>query len=184
MTRADRVHSTPRHRSSRSTENLPTATAAADPVVALSKQLLTIWDALDASEVEFRGREKDTDLKAKSEYAARLLGEWQVSVEMQIGFTQATSAAGALVQLARALDELDTLVGQLDNEKQAEIERYEDHTARLIRSAMIFIKQATPGTDLEPVRSILQIYPGPDTWHEDVQRWAQQGRHDRQASSD
>ena len=98
MTRADRVHSTPRHRSSRSTENLPTATAAADPVVALSKQLLTIWDALDASEVEFRGREKDTDLKAKSEYAARLLGEWQVSVEMQIGFTQATSAAGALVR--------------------------------------------------------------------------------------
>ena len=119
--------STPRTCSSRSTENPPTATAAADPVVSLSGQLLTIWDALDASEAESLKleREKDINLKAKRDRTIRLLEEWRVSVETQIGFTQATSAAGALVQLARALDELDTLVGQLDHEKQAEIEPFE-----------------------------------------------------------
>ncbi|MGY2904753.1 hypothetical protein ACVWVY_003774 [Bradyrhizobium sp. URHC0002] len=71
-------------------------------------------------------REKDIDLKEKREFAARLLDEWRLSIETQIGFTQAISAAGALVQLARALDELNTLVGQLDHERQAEIERFED----------------------------------------------------------
>ncbi|MGY2904754.1 hypothetical protein ACVWVY_003775 [Bradyrhizobium sp. URHC0002] len=45
------------------------------------------------------------------------------------------------------------------------------------------IKQ-TPGTNLEPVRSNMRIYPGPDVWLEDVLRWVQQGHHTRQASSD
>ena len=45
-----------------------------------------------------------------------------------------------------------------------------------------FIGEA-PGADLESVRSILRIYPGPERWLDDVQRWAQQGRHDRQAAA-
>ena len=182
MTQADRVHSTPRTCSSRSTENPPTATAAADPVVSLSGQLLTIWDALDASEAESLKleREKDINLKAKRDRTTRLLEEWRVSVETQIGFTQATSAAGALVQLARVARRAGHA---RRSTRSREAGRDRAIRIRLIRSAMRAIKQA-PGTDLEPVRSILEIYPGPDTWFEDVQRWAQQGRHDRQASSD
>jgi hypothetical protein len=81
-----------------------TVTSHPDPVVDLSRHLLDLWDADDASQVEHY----NSSNVVVGRDIQRQFGEWQDAVAKIISFTQATSLAGALMQLS--VDELDSLL--------------------------------------------------------------------------
>jgi hypothetical protein len=71
------------------------------PVVDLSRHLMDLWDAADASEREFN---KDKALDLIGESVKEQIDDWQSALVSIISFTEAKSPAGALVQMALALD--------------------------------------------------------------------------------
>lgn len=143
---------------------------AGDPVVELSRELLRLWDADEAAQREF-------SLHRKASGHARVntqgeFGEWRDAVETIIGFSQATSLEGALVQLALALDTIRDIFR--DNEGELD---------RRLRSAIRGIRQSLH-TELDPtVRSLLKIYGASDEthplWIDRVDAWAEKGRTQR-----
>jgi hypothetical protein len=116
-----------------------TTTAATDPVVELARQLVDLWNADGASEVEHHASNKASD-EAFGRYIQQQLGEWQQAVAQLISFTQATSLAGALVQMSIALDELDSLLStNVDggDRQVRQLSGVDEHRVdRLIRSAI------------------------------------------------
>jgi hypothetical protein len=152
-----------------------TSTAATDPVVDLSCQLLDLWNADGASEVEYHSSNKTLGRVIQQQF-----GEWQQAVAQLISFTQATSLAGALVQMAIALDELDSLRStNVDDTGDRQVRQLsgvdEDRVYRLIRST---IRVLAKSPEVEAVRPLLDIYGGGDhsvTWLDNMERWAQEG---------
>ena len=162
-----------------------TVTAPPDPVVNLSDHLFDLWNADDASQVQYHSSNetalKDTDREIQEQF-----GDWQQAVATIISYTHATSPAGALVQLALALDELDSLLSVVvcgTEERQVrQLRGVDEHRIeRLIRSAMRAVQKSL-GTEFESVRGILQIYASDneESWLDDVPKWAQEGRVARQ----
>jgi hypothetical protein len=151
-----------------------TSTAATDPVVELSRQLADLWNADGASEVEYHSGNK-----ALGDDIQQQVGEWQQAVAQTISFTQATSLAGALVQLAIALDELDSLLStNIDDTGARQVRQLsgvdEHRVDRLIRSA---IRAVAKSPEVAAVLPILEIYGGgDDRWIDNVQRWAKEGK--------
>jgi hypothetical protein len=160
-----------------------TVTTHPDPVVDLSRHLLDLWDADDASQVEHHHSSNDVvgrDIQQQ-------FGDWQEAVAKIISFTQATSLAGALVQMALAVDELDSLLNVVvcaEDRPLRQLSSVDEHRiVRLIRSAMRAVSKS-PETDVETVRSFVKIYTGYDdrTWLDNVQQWAQEGQKERRKS--
>jgi hypothetical protein len=148
-----------------------------DPVVELSRTLLTLWNALDGAEKEFQG---DAVRQHVADDARTQLSEWKNAVETEISFTKARTAQGALVQLTLALDAVDDVSSALDEEeaKQA-VERIEMKLHRLIRSAIDAIRGPLQN-DIDPaVRSIVTLYGGGHEvfpkWIDRVPSWAEKG---------
>jgi hypothetical protein len=69
-------------------------TTTGDPVVELSRELLRLWDADDSAQ-----RELDSAASASVKVDTQVeFGEWRDAVETIIGFSQAASLEGALIQ--------------------------------------------------------------------------------------
>ena len=133
-------------------------TTTGGPVVELSRELLRLWDADDSAQ-----RELDSAASASVKVDTQVeFGEWRDAVETIIGFSQAASLEGALIQLALALDTIRDIFrgneGELD---------------RRLRSAIHGIRQSLH-TELDPtVRSLLKIYGASD---ETYPLWIDRGR--------
>jgi hypothetical protein len=114
-------------------------------------------------------------------------GDWQQAIATIISYTHATSPAGALVQLALALDELDSplsvVVVPSEERQVRELRDVDEHRIeRLIRSAIRAVQKSL-GTEFESVRGIVQLYAGDneESWLDNVPKWAQEGRVARQS---
>jgi hypothetical protein len=126
----------------------------------------------------------ETALKQVGRDIQQQFGDWQEAVATIISYSQATSPAGALVQLA--LDELDSLlsvdVGGAEERQVRQLRGVDElRVERLIRSAMRAVQKSL-GTEFESVRGIVQIYASDseESWLDDVPKWAQEGRVARQ----
>jgi hypothetical protein len=109
-------------------------------------------------------------------------GDWQGAVATLISYTHATSPAGAMVQLALALDELDSLLSVVvcaeKRQVLRELSNVDEHRIeRLIRSAIRAVQKSL-GTEFESVRGIVNLYAGDNEvdWLDNVQQWAQEGQ--------
>jgi hypothetical protein len=160
-----------------------TVTAPPDPVVNLSDQLFDLWNADDASQIEYY---QEPALKTVGSEIQQQFGDWQEAVATIISYSQATSPAGALVQLALALDELDSLlsvdVGGAEERQVRQLRGVDElRIERLIRSAIRAVQKSL-GTEFESVRGIVQIYASDseESWLDSVPRWTEDGRVARQ----
>jgi hypothetical protein len=161
-----------------------TVTTHPDPVVNLSDQLFALWNADDASQIEYSS--EPAWERAGSDIQQQF-GDWQAAVATLISYTPATSLAGAAVQMAIALDALDSLLSMIvpaEEERQLRQLRDVDEylIERLIRSALRAVQKSL-GTEFESVRGILKIYASDndENWLDDVPKWAEQGRVARQS---
>ena len=155
-----------------------TVTTHPDPVVNLSDQLFALWNADDASQIEYSS--EPAWERAGSDIQQQF-GDWQQAVATIISYTHATSPAGALVQLALALDELDSMLSVdvcgAEERQVRQLRGVDEHRIeRLIRSAMRAVQKSL-GTEFESVRGILKIYASDneESWLDDVPKWAQEG---------
>jgi hypothetical protein len=176
-----------KHRTRAAKGGTNTVTTHPDPVVNLSDHLFDLWNADDASQVEYYSS-SETALKQVGRDIQQQFGDWQEAVATIISYSQATSPAGALVQLALALalDELDSLlsvdVGGAEERQVRQLRGVDElRVERLIRSAMRAVQKSL-GTEFESVRGIVQIYASDseESWLDDVPKWAQEGRVARQ----
>src|ERR1019366_2513966 len=144
-----------------------------------SDQLFALWNADDASQIEYSN---EPAWERAGREIEQQFGDWQSAVATIISFTHATSPAGALVQLALALDELDSMlsVGVCGGEerqvrKLRGVDEY--RIERLIRSALRAVQKSV-GPEFESVRGIVNIYASynDENWLDDVPKWAEQGR--------
>jgi hypothetical protein len=76
---------------------------------------MDLWDAYNSSEQEYRAEDGN---KSAGDFVRRQIAEWQSALVRVISFTEANGAAGALVQIALALDELGSITAELDEENQ------------------------------------------------------------------
>jgi hypothetical protein len=160
-----------------------------DPVVKLSEQLFALWNADDASQIQYN----DGDLpsqRIKGTEIQQQFSNWQRAVATIISFTPATSLAGAVVQMALALDELDSMLSVVvcgDGERQVrklpKVDEY--RIERLIRSALRAVRKSV-GPEFESVRGIVNIYASynDENWLDEVPKWAEQGRVARESNGD
>jgi hypothetical protein len=133
------------------------------PVVDLSQQLADLFDAEEGCGY--------ADIESQ-------IAAWRTAVAELISFTQAKSAAGALVQMALALSELDTLSELGEGESADE---YNARIERLIRSAMHAVRVSL-GAEYEAVRATVESYSGADVadhWSNRIQTFAQAFREDQ-----
>ena len=173
-----------KHRARTAKGGTNTVTTHPDPVVNLSDQLFALWNADDASQIEYSS--EPAWERAGSDIEQQF-GDWQAAVATLISYTQATSPAGALVQLALALDELDSMLSVdvcgAEERQVRQLRGVDEHRIeRLIRSAMRAVQKSL-GTDFESVRGIVQLYASDndENWLDDVPKWAEQGRVARQS---
>jgi hypothetical protein len=127
------------------------------PVVDLSRELADLFDAEEGC------RQDDVE----SQIAA-----WRGAVAELISFAQAQSPAGALVQLALAISELDSLAELVEGESP---KGYSARIERLIRSAMHAVRRSL-GAEYESVRPTVESYSGADVadaWPDRIQTIAQ-----------
>jgi hypothetical protein len=157
------------------------------PVVDLSRHLMDLWDAADASEREFN---KDKALDLIGESVKEQIDDWQSALVSTISFTEAKSPAGALVQMALALDELDSLLSVVvvpaEERQVRELRDVDEHRiGRLVRSAMRAVQKSL-GTEFESVRGIVKLYAGDneESWLDNMKTWAEEGRVYRKSESD
>jgi hypothetical protein len=160
-----------------------------DPVVKLSEQLLALWNADDTSQIQHNDVDSPSQ-RINGIEIQQQLSDWQRAVATIISFTPATSPAGAVVQMALALDELDSMLGIVvcgDGErpvrKLPKVDEY--RIERLIRSALRAVRKSV-GPEFESVRGIVDIYASynDENWLDDVPKWAEQGRVARQSGGD
>ena len=166
-----------------------TVTTHPDPVVTLSDHLFALWHADDTSQVLFYSSDEPQAMKDVGCEIEQQFGDWQSAVATIISYTPATSLAGAVVQMALALDDLDSLMstnvcgGEERTVRQLRgVDEY--RIERLIRSALRAVKKSV-GPEFETVRGIVNLYASynDENWLDDVPKWAQEGRVARQRES-
>src|ERR1019366_1234186 len=150
------------------------------PVVDLSRHLMDLWDAADASEREFN---KDKALDLIGESVKEQIDDWQSALVSIISFTEAKSPAGALVQMALALDELDSMLELLGEEDRKLTDEHRYQIERLIKSEMRAVRGPL-GSEFESVEAIVNVYSSGLYWLDDMQTWAEEGRVYRKSESD
>ncbi|MCP3475647.1 hypothetical protein NLM33_35835 [Bradyrhizobium sp. CCGUVB1N3] len=137
-------------------------TATLDPVVELSRQLLDAWY---------------TNKAQRDDEAITQMNQWHGALEELISFTTAQTPAGALVQLAPALNVVEH---DIENRSQGPEEGEVDADAlkikRLVRSAMQAIRNAFPDGMDRDVIALLNIYVAGPEWSDRAQAWAAVGR--------
>jgi hypothetical protein len=91
-------------------EHLPGSNLKQDscPVVDLAQQLADLRDAHE-------GVENDKSHRSTRDEIMGQMNSWRYGLAEIISFTQAKGLAGALVQMALAIDELETLVAQVSD---------------------------------------------------------------------
>jgi hypothetical protein len=110
--------------------------------------------------------------------------EWQSALVRIISFTEAKSPAGAMVQMALALDEMDSMIELLDEENQKLVGHHRNQIDRLIKSAMRGVR-APLGAEFESVEAIVNVYAsGLYYWLDEMETWAKEGRAYRKSESD
>jgi hypothetical protein len=169
-----------KHRTRAAKGGTNTVTIHPDPVVNLSEQLFALWNADDASQLEYYSS-NETGLKDPGREIQQQFGDWRQAVATIISYTSATTPAGALVQLALALDELDSLLSvdvcDAEERQVRQLRGVDEHRIeRLIRSAMRAVQKSL-GTEFESVRGIVQLYASDNEgdWLDNVPKWAQEG---------
>jgi hypothetical protein len=130
-----------------------TASHPTCPVVDLSRHLADLWDAEESCNHD--GIRDQIDA-------------WRSAVIEIISFTEAAkSLAGSLVQMALAMDDLDTMEDLQTQERGQELPEYMARIERLIESAMRAM-QASLGAEFETVKPIIETYSGnrlaADSW--------------------
>jgi hypothetical protein len=157
MAQAKRVHSTPRRLASRS----PTRC----PVLPIGLRVGELWDAHAGAEE--RGREA----------VAKQIIEMRSAAEEAASFMQARSLAGALFQVALALQEANVLDAMVPSEDQGgpsymKLRRLLDLVAIALRDAM--------GADYEAVKNVVAVYThideGSIRWLDEIPLMAQEWR--------
>jgi hypothetical protein len=141
---------------------------------------MDLWDAHNASEQEYIKDEH----RIAGDFVKRQITDWQSALVHMISFTQAKSPAGATVQIALARDELDSMIGQLDEENQKVVSSYQDQIDRHLRSAMCGIR-APLGEEFKSVEAILDVYSSDShCWLDEMEKWAKEGREYRESKPD
>ena len=83
-----------------------------------------------------------------------------------------------------ACDELDLMIGQLDDENQKVVSSYRDQIDRHLRSAMCGIR-AQLGAEFKSVEAILDLYSSDlHCWLHEIEKWAKEGREYRESEPD
>ena len=156
-----------------------------DPVVNLSDQLFALWNADDASQIEYH--DKGPSPHEVGSEVQRRFGNWQRAVATIISFTPATTLAGAAVQMAIALDALDSLLSVVvcgaEERTVRELRGVDEYEIeRLIRSALRAVQKSV-GPEFESVRGIVKIYAGggDENGLDNVPKWAAEGRAERES---
>ena len=98
--------------------------------------------------------------------------------------TPRRTAPGAMVQMALALDELDSMTSQLDEENQKVVSSYQNQIDRLLRSAMRGVR-APLGEEFKSVEAIVNVYSSDShCWLDEMEKWAKEGREYRKSEPD
>ena len=183
MAKANRVNTTPRRTASKiESQKLTESASPACPVVALSQQLMELWDVDNASQQEYL---KDEVRGSFGDFVGRQIAEWQSALAHIISFTQAESPAGAMVQIALARDELDSMIGQLDEENQKVVSAYQNQIDRLLRSAMRGVRAPLGEEEFKSVEAILNVYSSDShCWFDEMEKWSKEGREYRESKPD
>ena len=150
------------------------------PVVDLSQKLMDLWDADDASQREYG---KDKALQLVGDAVKEQIDDWRSALVSIISFTEAKSPAGAMVQMALALDEMDSMLELLGEEDRKLTDEHRYQIERLIKSAMRAVR-APLGAEFESVEAIVNVYSSGLYWLDNMKTWAEEGRVYRKSESD
>lgn len=88
--------------------------------------------------------------------------EWRCALELIGTYTVASSLPGAMIQMAWALNDVQTLAGDIEaierrGKVKHDVSAYLDRIERLVKSAADVVL-TTLGEDYEPVRNIVETY--------------------------
>ena len=165
-------------------------TTSTDPVVSIAHQIQRLWDAHHGSEVEgFEARKRGDETRVEILGEQRTqMSEWLYALELVGSFAVATSLPGAMIQLAWAMNDVDTLAGNIEtNEREGnprfKVIEYANRIERQLKS-IADVLASSLGPDYEPIRKIVETYvfvgDSKPNWLLNVDHWAELAEVDRQ----
>lgn len=117
------------------------APEATDPVLRIAHEIELLWDAHSGAEVEKLAAKADGENAIATNLRNRCdqITEWRDALELVGSYAVASSLPGATVQMAIAMNDLETLAGELEanvkDDAVADLSGWVNRIRRMVRSA-------------------------------------------------
>jgi hypothetical protein len=147
-------------------------------VVELARQLTDLWDADEGCENAYLDKKPHKLTHSTGEEIRNEIGSWRSGLVEILSFTQAKGLAGALVQMALAVDELETLVSRVSDggtvpDEACRIQRLVGSAARAVRTSLAAAEYQSVEATLE-TNGLRHIVGG--DWLDSMETWTKEGR--------
>lgn len=150
-----------------------------DPVVRIACEIDHLWDA--EAGAEDGGRKDDGGrISARTRWHCDQIRDWRDALELVGTFTVASTLQGAMIQMAWALNDIETLAGNAEANARAGEQEYDlsdhiDRVRRLVRSAADVV-MTTLGDDYGEIQRLVWTYAHlgdrGGNWLHSVNDWA------------
>jgi hypothetical protein len=164
-----------------------------DPVVRIACEIDHLWDAENGLESEGLDQRKENGgrIPAMIRSQCRNIVKWREALELAGTFTVASTLQGALIQLAWALNDAETLAGNAEanaraGEQQYDLSDHIDRVRRLVRSAADVV-MTTLGDDYREIQRLVETYHSigdeRPNWLKSINDWADKAWLERERES-